>query len=34
VFGEHAEMFPLDIEADCLGLRDRFDPEYPDGSER
>ncbi len=34
VFGDHAELFPRDTEAACLGLRERFDPEEPDGSER
>lgn len=26
-YGEHAELFPLDLEAECMGLRDRFAPE-------
>jgi hypothetical protein len=27
VYGSHAEMFPLSIDAECLGLRENFEPE-------
>ncbi len=26
VFGEHADMFPLDVDAKCMGLREYFAP--------
>jgi hypothetical protein len=26
VFSEHQEMFPLDIEAQCMGLKEYFAP--------
>jgi hypothetical protein len=25
-YGDHAELFPLDLEAECMGLRHKFEP--------
>jgi len=30
VYGQHAEMFPSDTEAKCLGLRAHFTPKAKD----
>ena len=30
VFGDHAEMFPIDLEAECMGLRHKFEPNPED----
>lgn len=34
VFGDHAEMFPLDLQVKCMGLRHNFAPSEISDPER
>lgn len=34
VYGEHAEIFPIDMTAECFGVRVNFEPEAMSDDER
>jgi hypothetical protein len=34
VYGDHAEIFPIDMNAECFGVRVNFEPEATSDDER